>query len=184
MKVALVYTPTEIHPDVVDWLTDGWKGKPEDVISFLKHLAVLRQGVALKAESIIVVEQGATLAPDFEKKVAALIMKIPADYTTCLLSHYVTSWDGITYVENSDKLLCNPTDKVLGSFAYWIRTSHAEHLLAMYDQPLRNIPNFKLSPEKISRFGRVCMLVKPLAARLDQKEFRKYYSNYGFCDPE
>lgn len=184
MKVALVYTPTEIHPDVVDWLTEGWKGDREDAIKFLKHLAVLRQGVALRTESIIVVEQGVVLAPDFEKKVAALIQKIPPEYTTCLLSHYVTSWDGITYVENSDKQLCHVTDKVLGSFAYWIRTSHVEHLLGMYDQPLRNIPNFNLTPEKISRLGRICMLVKPLVARLDQKAFRDYYSNYGFCDPE
>ena len=184
MKIALVYTPSEIHADVVEWLTEGWKGQQEDAIPFLKHLAVLRQGCSLKAESLILVEQGTVLAPDFEKKVAALIAKIPAEYTTCLLTHYVTSWDGITYVENSDKLLCHPTDNVLGSFAYWIRMSHVEHLLSMYDQPLRNIPNFKLNPEKISRLGRVCMLVTPLAARLDQKEFRNYYSNYGFCDPE
>lgn len=184
MKVALVETPTEIHSDVVDWLTDGWKGKREDAIQFIKHLAVLRQGVSLKMESLIVVEQGTVLAPDFEKKVAALITKIPAEYTTCLLTHYVTSWDGITYVENTDKLLCNPTDKVLGSFAYWIRMSHVEHLLGIYDQPLRNIPNFVLTPEKISRFGRVCMTTTPLVARLDQKAFRNYYSNYGFCDPE
>ena len=68
MKIALVYTPSEIHADVVEWLTEGWKGQQEDAIPFLKHLAVLRQGCSLKAESLILVEQGTVLDPDFEKE--------------------------------------------------------------------------------------------------------------------
>ena len=184
MKLALVYTPEEIHPDIIGWLTEGWQGNPKEVIPFLKHLAVLRQGAVLKADGLIVAEEGIVLVPDFQDKVARILSKLPPQYTTCLFSHYVSSWKDIKYIDNTDNQLCNTTDNVHGSFCYWIRMSHLEHLLAMFDQPLRNIPHLKLNPERFSRFGQVCMVCTPLAARLDQENFRTYFSHYGFSEKD
>ena len=181
MKVGIVYTPKEIHPDVVAWLTEGWESNDYDqALHFLKHLSALRRSVSLDADYIVVIEEGAILAPDFDKKVEAIANKMPFEYTTCLLTHYVTSWQGITYLEGSDYLLCHPTENVLGSFAYLIRKSHVEHLLGLYDRPLRQLPHRHVSPEKISRLGRLCMVVTPLVARLDRDHFKEYYGYYNF----
>jgi hypothetical protein len=180
MKVGLVYTPREIYPDILAWLTQGWTGSPDEALSFLKHISALRQGVALGLESFIVVEAGVTPFPEIGKNIPNVITKIPAGFTTCLLSHYVTSWDGINFVEGTDKTLCHISDHVHSSFAYWIRSSHAEYLLGMYDQPLRNLPNFKITAESISRFGRVCMVYQPLFAYVERSPFKEYFYSYGY----
>ena len=48
MKIAIVYTPEKIDPEVVDWVTSRWNGCPDDIIPFLKHLAAIRQGADIE----------------------------------------------------------------------------------------------------------------------------------------
>lgn len=183
MQVTLVYTPEEIHPDVLQWATEGWPGKPEDAIPFLKHLAALRQSISRKCDHVIIVERGVVLDPDFKKKIYPILSKIPDTSTTCLLSHYVTSWQGLAFIDNTDKQLCTVNINVHGSFAYWMRRTHIEHLLAIYDQPLRNIAKIDLTPDKVTHLiGKVCMVYTPLAARLDTPNYKAYFANYGFLE--
>lgn len=179
-KIALVYTPKEIDAEVLAWLTDGYHGEIDKVISFLKHVAALKQAIAMHADCAVIVEYGAVLDPEFQKKINLVIPKIPDKYNICLLSHYVTSWDGLNFVEGTDNMFCTISNKVHGSYGYWIRLNHVEHLLALYDQPLRNIPQFSLGAETISRMGQVCMLYKPIIARLDDENFKNYFGTYGF----
>lgn len=180
MKIAIVYTPEKIDPDIIDWVTSGWKGCPDDVIPFLKHLSAIRQGASLNVEGLIVIEKGCVLAPQFDKKITALINKIPQNYTTCLLSYYITDENNITYVQEGNKDLCVLNDNVKKSFAYWIKMTHAELLLSMFDKPLRSIPCFELTPECFSRSGCICFSQTPLVAYLDQQPYRDYFSRYGF----
>lgn len=187
MKIAIVYTPEKIDPEVVDWVTSGWNGCPDDIIPFLKHLAAIRQGAAFNVEGLVIVEKGCVLAPQFEKKITALINKIPRNYTTCLLSYYIDhniDSTNVTYVQEGNKELCVLNNNVKESFAYWIKMSHAELLLSMFDKPLRSIPSFKLSPECFSRLGCVCFSLTPLVAYLDQQPYRDYFSRYGFKKEE
>lgn len=180
MKVGLVKTPPDIHTDVVEWLCDGMEG---NYIPFLNHVAALRQASTLSSDidNIVIAEHKTTLCPNFEAELEKIIPLIPPEYNTCLLSHYVVStWSGITFIPNTNTTLCTLTSNVQGSWAYWVRRPHIEYLLSLFDQPLRNIASFNLTPDTITRLGKVCMLHKPLIALMDTQAHCNYFQAYGF----
>lgn len=181
MKVIMIRTKPDIHPDIVNWLTEGYIPTADSkIIPFLVHLDALRQASASSADCVIIIEDGTIIDPDFNNKINAIVPKIPIEYDTCLLSHYVLTWDGLSFINGTDKQLCSVNSGIIGSYAYWMRMKHVEHLLAMFDQPLRNIPQFNINPETLTRLGRVCMVHQPLIAKVTDVNQKKYFASYGF----
>lgn len=180
MVFTLVRLADSIDSSVVDWLTDGMSN-PTMYIPFLLHLDALRRGAG-NPDGVVVLSREGVVGPDFDLRVRGLLSLVPEEYTTCLLSHYVTTdWSGIAYVEGCNNLLATPTSRVEGSsLAYWIRGSHLTHLLELYDQPIRYIADMSITPETLCRRGRVCMACTPIVGRLDESRYIDYYANYGF----
>lgn len=182
LKMAFVtseFLPKDIHSDVTDWMTEGWKGDKKEANNILRHLSAMKKVYSSKCDFAVISEEGLDKHKDFNKMLSEIIPKLPNNLDICFLTHYVGNWDGCQYL-SEDKTLCLFTSQVYHLDAYLIRMSHIQYLLSIYDRPFQHITKININiPGMIH--SRACMVYKPLFANLKNQQQSKYYiEGYGF----